>query len=238
MERRAEQIGVDFHVKLSRLARAMTSTAVVEIIDLTDGHSSIDDDAQKIPKPETYGTDAVPEKSATQTVHKRKNGEVDRARSQPPESRGVSVERGHVLSREATESQLAEGIQGKDGEPTRKKKRRSKKSKDKDKDSSSPREDTQHDTPTLDDGKLFFTDTAPAPVPAGMAFDSNDGAKGAQSSAQASEVDRVPLLLPAHVSVVDPGEGLPVQLVQSADPDSDSESYIEYLDYDDRLVRR
>lgn len=237
MERRAEQIGVDFRVKLSRLARAMTSTAVVEIIDLTDGHSSIDDDTQKIPKPETYGTDAAPEKSATQTVPKRKNGEVGRARSHPLESRGVSVERDHVLSREGTESQPAEGTQGKDGEPTRKK-RRSKKSKDKNKDSSSLREDTQHDTPTLDDGKLFFTDTAPAPVPAGMAFDSNDGAKGAQSSAQASEVDGVPLLLPAHVSVLDPGEGLPVQLVQSVDPDSDPESYIEYLDYDDRLVRR
>jgi protein AIR1/2 len=217
----------------------MTSTAVVEIIDLTDRHSPIDDDTQKIPKPETYGAGAVPEKSATQTVHKRKNGEVGRARSHPLESRGVSVKRGHVLSREGTESQPAEGTQGKDGEPARKKKRRSKKSKDKDKDSSSSREDTQHDTPTLDDGKLFFIDTAPVPVPAGMAFDSNNGAKGAQSSAQTSEVDRIPpLLLPAHVSVLDPGEGLPVQLVQSADPDSDSESYIEYLDYDDRLVRR
>ena len=217
----------------------MTSTAVVEIIDLTDAHPS-DDDTHEIPKIEYHETDGDPEKGATRTAYMRKNGEVGAVRSHPVESRAVSVERGHVQSGEGTtESQLAAGSQGRIGESTRKRKRRSKKSN---KDSApSSREDTQHDAlTTLDDGQLFFTDNEPASVTAGMAFKSNDGAEGAQSSPQASEVnhDKVPLLLPAHVSVLDPGNDLPVQIVQPADSDSDAESYIEYLDYDDRLVRQ
>jgi protein AIR1/2 len=220
----------------------MTSTAVVEIIDLTDAHPPSDDDTHKIPKLGNYEADADPEKNATRTAYMRKSGEVGAVRSHPVESRAVSVEHSHVQSGEGTtESQLADDSQGKIGESTRKRKRRLKKSKDKDKDSApSSREDTRHDAlATLDDGQLFFTDNEPVSVPMGMAFESNDSAKGAQSSPQALEVenDKVPLLLPAHVSVLDPGDDLPVQIVQPADSDSDLESYIEYLDYDDRLVR-
>ena len=230
-------------ISVFSFARAMTSTAVVEIIDLTDTHPPSDDDTPKIPQLENYETDADPEKSATRTASMRKNGEVGAVRSHPVESRAVSVERSHVQSGEGTtESQLAEDSQGRIGESTRKRKRRSKKNKDKDKDSApSSREDTQHDAlAALDDGQLFFTDNEPASVPVGMAFESNAGAEGAQSSPQALEVNNdkvVPLLLPAHVSVLDPGDDLPVQIVQPADSDSDPESYIEYLDYDDRLVR-
>jgi protein AIR1/2 len=217
----------------------MTSTAVVEIIDLTDAHPS-DDDTHETSRIENHEADADPEKSATRTAYKRKNGEVGAVRSHPAESRAVSVERGHVQSGEGTtESQVAAGSQGRIGESTRKRNRRSRKSN---KDSApSSREDARHDVlAALDDGQLFFTDNEPSSVPTDMAFESNDGAEGAQSSPKASEVDnaKVPLLLPAHVSVLDPGNDLPVQIVQPADSDSDPESYIEYLDYDDRLVRQ
>jgi protein AIR1/2 len=89
----------------------------------------------------------------------------------------------------------------------------------------------------LDNDKLFFVDTEPTSVRAGMTFVPNDDAKAAQPSSQTSEVDKDPLLLPAHVSVLDTGKDLPVQIVQPADSDSDAESYIDFLDYDDRLVR-
>ena len=225
----------------------MTSTAVLEIIDLTDAQSPTNDDTQSVHKSETRETDTDPDKSAARTVRKRKNGEAggpgSRVRSShpvesPPPPR-VSVERDRVQSGGGTESRPAEDAQGKDGESARKKKRRSKKTKEKDKDSApSSREDTRQDALlALDDDKLFFIDTEPTSVRAGMTFVPNDDAKAAQSSAQTSEVDKVPLLLPAHVSVLDTGKDLPVQIVQPADSDSDAESYIDFLDYDDRLVR-
>lgn len=219
----------------------MTSSAVVEIIDLTDN-------TQNIPKSETREADADPEKNTTRAVRKRKNGEagtISKVRSSHPvESRRVSVERDRVQSGEGTEPQRAEDTQaqGKNGESTtRKKKRHSRKNKDKvkDKDSGPPsREDAQQGAVlALDDDRLFFVDTEPTSVPTGMTFVPNDDAKAAQSSSRTSEVDKVPLLLPAHVSVLDPGGDLPVQIVQAADSDSETEAYIEYLDYDDRLVR-
>jgi protein AIR1/2 len=219
----------------------MTSTAVLEIIDLTDAQSPINDDTQNMLKPETRETDANPDKSAARAVRKRKNGEAGGVRSSHPVESPprVSIERDRVQSGEGTESRPAEDAQGKDGESARKKKRRSKKTKDKDKDSApSSREDTRRDALlALDDDKLFFIDSEPTSVRAGMTFVLNDDAKAAQPSAQTSEVDKVPLLLPAHVSVLDTGKDLPVQIVQPADSDSDAESYIDFLDYDDRLVR-
>jgi hypothetical protein len=218
----------------------MTSSAVVEIIDLTDN-------TQDIPKSETREADADPEKNTMRAVRKRKNGEAgttSRLRSSHPvESSRVSVERDRVQSGEGTELQRAEDTQaqGKNGESTRKKKRHSRKNKDKDKDKDSgpsSREDAQQDALlALDDDRLFFVDTEPTSVPTGMAFVPNDDAKAAQSSSRTSEVDKVSLLLPTHVSVLDPGGDLPVQIVQAEDSDSDSDAYIEYLDYDDRLVR-
>ncbi|KAI9508673.1 hypothetical protein F5148DRAFT_1013344 [Russula earlei] len=217
----------------------MTSNAVVEIIDLTDSPPAIDNEAQTVIVVH-HATDVDPEKSATgAAVHKRKNGEIGRARSRPPASRAGSLERGHVQSSESTESQLAEDAKLGNGESTRKKRRRSKKSKDKDQDAApSSREDTQHHAlATLDDEKLFFVDTSSALVPACVAFEAGGDAMTAEPTAHPSVTDKTRLLLPAHVSVLDPGgDGydLPVQIVQP--PDSDSDSYIEYLDYDDRLA--
>ncbi|KAI0291756.1 hypothetical protein BC826DRAFT_1186821 [Russula brevipes] len=213
----------------------MTSTSLVQIIDLTGSPPPIYE-SQSVRKSTDYGADPDPDKYATPTVRKRRNGELARARSRPVESRGASLERRHVRAEEGTKSQLAEDAQGSNGESTRKKKRRSKKSKGQHKDSPpSSRDDTaQHDAmSSLHDGQLFFVDVAPATVPAGVVFNSAGSGKDAQPSvqAQASEPDRVPLLLPAHVSVLDPGDDLPVQIIQPADSDSDSESYIEYLDY-------
>src|SRR5258708_2609614 len=110
----------------------MTSTAVVEIIDLTD----------KISESETREADADPEKNTTRALRKRKNGQAGtpsrvRSNGNLVESRRVSVERDRVQSGEGTESQRAEDTQGKDGESTKKKKRHSRKNKDKDKDKDS-----------------------------------------------------------------------------------------------------
>jgi len=185
------------------------------------------------------------QKITPRAARKRKNGEIRKARSSQVESRAESPERDHEQSGEGAELQVADDAQASNSlkEPTRKKKRRSKKGKDKDQDSAlSSRDDTQlqHDAPSaLDDEKLFYVDTVPGSVLAGMAFDSAGDAKASQSSTstQASEPVKtpIPLLLPAHVSVLDRGDDLPVKIVQPAD--SDSESYIEYLDYDDHLVR-
>jgi protein AIR1/2 len=216
----------------------MTSTAVLEIIDLTDSPPTYNG-TQKAPD---YSTYQDPEKNTTRAARKRKNGE---ARSYPGKSPDGSLEHGHAQSGECTEKQPAVDAQESTGEPKGKKKRRSKKNKDKenkDSDSVPPsREDTQPDAlPTLDNEQLFFVDTAPAAVPEDFAFDSARDAKVAPSSSQTSGTpppDKIPLLLPAHVSVLDPGEDLLVQTIQPAESDSESDSYIEYLDYDDRLVR-
>jgi protein AIR1/2 len=219
----------------------MTSTAVFEIIDLTDTRTPSEDETQNISKTAECSTDPDPEKSATRAARKRKNGEAGRTRGHPVKSRDGSLERGHAQSGEDTKPQLAEDAQESIREPTGKKKRRSKKNKNKDKDSGPPsREDTQQDALlTFDDGQLFLVDTEPAAVPEGMVFDParDDNAAAPSSSSQTSGQDKVPLLLPKHVSVLDPGDDLPVQIIQPAESDSDSESYIEYLDYDDRLVR-
>jgi protein AIR1/2 len=211
----------------------MTSTAVLEIIDLTHSPPP-DNETQKVPKP----ADRRTEKNTTRAARKRKNGE---ARSYPAKSPpDGSLEHGHAQSCESTETHPAVDAQESNGEPKGKKKRRSKKNKDKENMDSVPpsREDTQHDAlPTSDNEQLFFVDTAPAAVPEDLTFDSARDAKVAPSSSQTSgSPDKIPLLLPAHVSVLDPGEDLPVRIVQPTESDSDSDSYIEYLDYDDRLV--
>ena len=217
----------------------MTSTAVLEIIDLT--HSPPPDNGtQKVSKTADYSTNQDSEKKTTRSARKRKNGE---ARSDPANSPDCSLEHGHAQSGKNTETQPAVDAQESNGEPKGKKNRRSKKNKDKENMDSvisvpPSREDTQHDAlPTLDNEHLFFVDTAPTSVPEDLAFDSARDAKVAPSSSQTSgPPDKIPLLLPAHVSVLDPGEDLPVRIIQPAESDSDSDSYIEYLDYDDRLV--
>jgi hypothetical protein len=104
-----------------------------------------------------------------------------------------SLEHGHAQLGEGTKPQRAEDAQGSNGEPNGKK----------NKDSVPPsRDDTQHDALlTFDNEELFLVDTVPAVV----AFDSARDAKAPPSSSQTSVPDRVPLLLPAHVSVLDPG---------------------------------
>jgi len=213
----------------------MTSTAVLEIIDLTESPPP-DNETQKVPPKVTdHSTVQDPEKNVARR-RKRKNGE---ARSYPAKSPDGSLEHGHAQSGVNTEPKPVVDAQECNEEP-RGKKRRSKKDKGKDKDSvPSPREDTQHDAlPPLDNEQLFFVDTAPAAVHEDLAFNSARDVETAPSSSQTSgPPDKVSLLLPTHVSVLDPGENLLVQTIQPPESDSDSDSYIEYLDYDDRLVR-
>ncbi|KAI9467292.1 hypothetical protein BJY52DRAFT_1201603 [Lactarius psammicola] len=210
----------------------MTSASLVQVIDLTDSPPPINNGTRKFRK----ATDHDVEVTATRASRKRKNGETGRSRTLA-ESRDRSAEVENAKLEEVVETRRAEGAKGGNGESTKKRSRRSMKSKDKSKD---PLENIQQDLPpTLDDSQFFFVDTAPAPVPTGMVFDSG-GADGIQpSSSRAPEADKIPLLLlPAHVSVLDAVDDseLPIQIVQPADSDSDAESYIEYLDYDDRLT--
>jgi protein AIR1/2 len=225
----------------------MTSVTQVEIIDLTESTPPlIDKEKELVLNSPDDGADAEAEKSgATPARRKRKMARSARRAYTPARSRGSSLEHDHASSGEGIDVQPTEAGKGNNGESTTKKKRRLKKGKGKgkDMDTSPPsREDTQQDAlPSLDDDQLFFIDTAPAPVLPGMAFalEKKSAHAGTQSSSQvaSSEADKVPLLLPAHVSVLDPGDDFPVQIVERVDSASDSESYIEYLDYDDRLVR-
>jgi protein AIR1/2 len=213
----------------------MASASLVQVIDLTDSPPHIDN-TRKVRKSPDYDIKAT----STRTSRKRRNGETGRTRTLA-ESRDSSAEEDNAKPEEVVEILQAAGSKDGNGESTKKKSRRSKKSKDKGKDPvSSSLEDTQQDLPpTLEHDQLFFVDTTPADIPVGMVFDSR-GADAPQSpsSSRAPEADKTPpLLLPAHVSVLGPVDGEPIQIVQPVDSDSDTESYIEYLDYDDRLVR-
>ncbi|KAH9030141.1 hypothetical protein EDB85DRAFT_2074348 [Lactarius pseudohatsudake] len=204
----------------------MASASLAQVIDLTDSPP---------PTPINNGTRKIrrsPDVTVTRASRRRKNGETGRTRTLAG-SRGCSPEVDDV-------SRRAERTKGRNGESTKKRSRRSMKSKDKGKDLVS--EDTQQDSPpTLDDSQFFFVDTTPAAVPAGMVFDSGgvDAAQSSSSRVPEPKPDKTPLLLlPAHVSVLDAVDDseLPIQIVQPEDSDSDAESYIEYLDYDDRLT--
>ena len=212
----------------------MASASLAQVIDLTGPPSPINNGARKIRSSPNHDVEVT----ATRTSRKRKNG---RTRTLA-ESRDCSAEVESARLEEVVEIRREEGAKGTNGESTKKRSRRSMKSKDKSKDPVlSSLEDTQQDPPppTLDDSQFFFVDTAPAPVPASMAFDSRAADAPQPSSSRVPEADKAPpLLLPAHVSVLNAvDDELPIQIVQSVDSDSDAESYIEYLDYDDRLVR-
>ena len=212
----------------------MASASIVQVIDLTDS-PPIGNGTRKNRKSPDHDIKAT----ATRTSRKRKNGETRRTRTLAG-SRDCSAEEEDAKSEQVVELQRTEGAKGGNEESTRKRSRRSMKSKDKGKDPvSSSLEDTRQDSPpTLEHGRLFFVDTTPAAIPASMVFDSGAVDAPQSSSSHAPEADKTsPLLLPAHVSVLDAVDGLQVQIVQPVDSDSDSESYIEYLDYDDRLVR-
>lgn len=211
----------------------MASASLVQVIDLTGPPSPTNNGTRKTRKSPNHNVEV-------RTSRKRKNGETSRTR----ESRGCSAEVDDEKLDEVVEIRPPEGAKGgNDESSTKKRSRRSMKSKDKGKDPvTSSLEDTQQDpppAPTLEDSQFFYVDTAPAPVPASMAFDSGAAdAPQLSSSSRVPEADKTPpLLLPAHVSVLDAVGELPIQIVQPVDPDSDAESFIEYLDYDDRLVR-
>lgn len=92
------------------------------------------------------------------------------------------------------------------------------------------------------DDQLFFIDTKPIAVPR---VDENQTAgpstntllSGAPSK---PDSDASKLLLPAHVTIWDLDFGVdsaaPVDIILPTEKDSDTESYIEHLDYDDRPV--
>ncbi|KAH9062238.1 hypothetical protein EDB87DRAFT_1673943 [Lactarius vividus] len=193
----------------------MASASLVQVIDLTDSPppTHINNGTRKIRK--------SPDVTATRASRKRENGETGRTRTRA-ESRGCSPEVDDARLEEGVEIRRAERTKGRNGESTKKRSRRSMKSKEKGKDLVS--EDTQQDSPpALGDGQFFFVDTTPAAVPAGA-----NATQSSSSRAPEPEADKTPpLLLPAH---------LPIQIVQPVDSDSDAESYIEYLDYDDRLT--
>ena len=212
----------------------MASASIVQVIDLTDS-PPIGNGTRKNRKSPDHDIKAT----ATRTSRKRKNGETRRTRTLA-ESRDCSAEEENATSEEVVELRRAESAKDGNGESTKKRNRRSMKGKDKGKDLvSSSLEDTRQDSsPTLERGLLFFVDTTPTAIPASMVFDSGAADAPQSSSSHVPEADKTsPLLLPAHVSVLDAVDGLPVQIVQPVDSDSDAESYIEYLDYDDRLVR-
>nr|VWO93976.1 Uncharacterized protein [Ganoderma boninense] len=95
------------------------------------------------------------------------------------------------------------------------------------------------------DAPLFFEDSTPAEVPAGvkfrMAVAGPSRLPGQKDSAATSTDSQASngLILPAHVSVAEGAEAEALELgplkVPTPPPDSDEEDYIDYLDYDDNL---
>lgn len=95
----------------------------------------------------------------------------------------------------------------------------------------------------ITDDQLFFIDTKPIAGPriddiqaAGPSTDTSRSTAPSKPDSDASK-----LLLPAHVTLWDLDFGVdsaaPVDIILPTQKDSDTESYIDYLDYDDRPVR-
>ncbi|THH13570.1 hypothetical protein EW146_g6665 [Bondarzewia mesenterica] len=105
---------------------------------------------------------------------------------------------------------------------------------------SSSRPQDQNAGPVADDSVFFFIDVTPAQVPAKYTIQdpgpSTNVPEPARTTVPDSAADPAKLLLPAHVSVIEADDGTTVEIIRPPESDSDSESYIEYLDYDDRAA--
>lgn len=206
---RPQQLCSHFHLLSS------TTTMATQVIDLTDDTSDIEEiNAAAFTRTNTEG------KVASRRERKRKRSGQD-AGDQDNEVK------------EGTPAEI-------EGSPARKSRRRKNKSA-----RSSPAPTSA--MPNMDD--LFFVDTAPAPIPQDLAFyDSKPATAPASSSSNSTEdsasvktPETPALLLPAHVSVLaENANGKPIEIIRPPSPgsdDTDVESFIQYLDYDDRPVR-
>ncbi|KAI0320212.1 hypothetical protein OF83DRAFT_628622 [Amylostereum chailletii] len=167
------------------------------------------------------GAPAEAHPSKRRSRRKRKAGGEGEEDERPEDGRARDRTRTRSNGREQAESEPA-------------KKRKKKKSRPENASSrSSPAPDTSQPTESgLDGGLLFFIDTAPAAVPDAVTFHPQ-----ASTSATKDAPESTPaLLLPAHVSVLENADGAPIEIIRPPDSDSDSESFIEYLDYDDRAT--
>ncbi|KAI0065859.1 hypothetical protein BV25DRAFT_1798113 [Artomyces pyxidatus] len=211
----------------------------VEIIDLTSSPGPSDHAEQT---PRSVPLDSAPE-------HENRKARRNRQFSGTKDAKGNENLVDRREEKRADEAKTSERDaeaedQVRDGERTRKRKRRNRRE---------PRGDAPSSQSMANGGKnaeseaedgdapLFFVDTERAPVPSNLAFkDARDAGPSNKADPHVASSENAAststLLLPAHVSVLDVGDGMPVEIIRPPDHDSDSDSYIEYLDYDDRTA--
>lgn len=219
----------------------MTSSITQEIIDLTSSPGLLESIAIQ-PGEEIevkFATIPAPplvqerEKKATRSRKKRKKSMVEgESQESSANTREHSVEEGEVGDAPSTQSRgkrssnaIHAGASKREGAKGTRTHPREQSPATKRRSHSPPRRRTS--SPQLPDNAadIFFIDIKPVPLP--------PAAQYSASSGPADENQTAKLLLPAHVSVFGT---VPVEILPPVDPDEDD--YIEYLDYDDRKVRR
>ncbi|TFY50624.1 hypothetical protein EVG20_g11416 [Dentipellis fragilis] len=200
----------------------------VEIIDLTRS-SPIPGADTKEPGEITSraaSKGAEPERSTRRGKRKRKASGKDALDCETPGG-SMTTSRAQSVQREAAgpSTEKSSAPAAPEGEETKRKKRRSRsEKKTRSKHVSPLSRDKQEEEPADDPSSLFVIDTAPVQVPVNFTF--RDAAAGPSKPASTVTEEKADaaatsaLFLPAH----------------APEPDSESESYIEYLDYDDRTA--
>ncbi|TFK55680.1 hypothetical protein OE88DRAFT_1804497 [Heliocybe sulcata] len=94
--------------------------------------------------------------------------------------------------------------------------------------------------PRDDGASLFFIDLAPARLSGSVETKAGESSKSIDarqafegSSSITTKHDATKLLLPGHVTVLNGGDEIPVEIITRPEDESDDDSYIQYLDYDD-----
>ncbi|KAI0040647.1 hypothetical protein FA95DRAFT_1549574 [Auriscalpium vulgare] len=211
-----------------------------EIIDLTNSPKREIIEIHDTPPPTPSKAPELPRENRRER-RKRMAEELGSPNGKPTQI-STRVSKDSSVKREAKDAARAADAGAEDGERTgngdeRKAKKKRRRGNKRDDEASS--QDVNKE-PVADDS-LFVVDTEPVQVPTNLAFQITITAVAAASNAAAgpsssTTADASPaLLLPSHVSVLEAGDGItPIQIIRPPESDSDSDSYIEYLDYDDR----
>ncbi|KAA1466681.1 hypothetical protein DENSPDRAFT_862642 [Dentipellis sp. KUC8613] len=212
----------------------------VEIIDLTRSSPTPGADAKEPGEISSRAASkgADPERSTRRGRRKRKTSGKDALGGETPGG-STTTSRAQSVQRDAAgpSTEKSSVPAAPEGEETTRKKRKRTRSKHA---SSLSSRNKEVDELVDESSSLFVIDTAPIQVPANYTF--RDAAAGPSKPASTVTEEKADaaatsaLLLPAHVSVLDAPDGVPIEIIQAPEPDSESESYIEYLDYDDRTA--
>lgn len=242
----------------------MATSTSIEVIDLTNSpppeHITIDDSDNEAPLPVPDALSPNKPKSRSKREKSRKASKLRRAsltdsprQGDRPDSGVLSAKdrrrdegRGERVSgrmKQSSKEQIGDhGNEAADEEVREEgevevRSGRSRKSKRK------RRSGDDEQALDIPDNELFFVDTKPVAAPRIDETQTAGPSTGILPSIAPPKVDSdaSKLLLPGHVTLWDIDFGVdsaaPVDIILPNDNDSDTESYIEHLDYDDRPVR-